>query len=168
MLIDVAENFRFSSKSINRHTIIRGSERDSIQKRIQFDPQFKGTIVRSLANVVHLNKNVTSGRPFTICKEVFITIPDVIYTRKNFYLLDALDEKIHNLKAAGLIELWHSQDLDEKFWSHKVSGRVKPFTLQQLFGCFQILLAGYMMSVIVFLFELSRRRIFAGLRNLHF
>lgn len=78
----------------------------------------------------------------------------MIYSKKNFYLLDALDEKIDILKAAGLIEFWHFQDVDKRFLNVKEPKDPKVLTTKHLMGCFHILFFGCVASFMVLLFEL--------------
>lgn len=87
-----------------------------------------------------------------------MTISVVIYVKKDFYLLDALNEKIELLKAAGLIEFWNSQDIDEHFLKTKDSNHPKVLTLKRLLGCFHILAFGHGFSFIIFLIEIISNR----------
>lgn len=67
---------------------------------------FKGAILRSLNSILYSNQlNYANQKMITfICKEHFMSIPVVIFTRKNFYLLESINEKISIFQAAGLIE----------------------------------------------------------------
>lgn len=124
--------------------------------RIGSDPNFKGAYGQSLIRILYFDQispNRKKGR-FKICKEIFLTIPVVIYTKKNFYLLDALNEKIDILKASGLIDFWHFQDIDERLLNVKETRDPKVLTINHLSGCFQILFLGYFASFVVFAFEL--------------
>lgn len=87
------------------------------------------------------------------CKEKFQTVPVVIYSIKDFYLLDALNRKIEMLKNTGLIDFWHFQDIDERFLYAKASKRPRVMRLRNLLGCFHILGAGCVISLIVFFIE---------------
>jgi hypothetical protein len=78
----------------------------------------------------------------------------VIYTKKNFFLLDAMNEKIEQLKAAGLIEFWLFQEIDKNIINVKEAVQPKVLSLQHLSGCFQILLFGLVFSAVVFMIEL--------------
>lgn len=110
--------------------------------------------MRSLASIIYMNQAITDGYLYVICKETFINIPDVIYTNRDFYLLDVLNDKIEILKAAGLVELWHSHDIDKRLLHTKSSNVLKTLKLNQFYGCFCILLCGNFLSFFVFLSEL--------------
>lgn len=92
---------------------------------------------------------------YKICDDVVVMIPVVIYSQKDFYLLEALNKKIEMLKAAGLIEFWHFQDFGRKVSDvPKKSSYPAVLTFTQLIGSFQLLLLGYISSAIVWLVEI--------------
>lgn len=89
-----------------------------------------------------------------------MTVPVIIYTKKDFYLLDQLNDKIETLKAAGLIDFWFDQDIDKRLLTSKKTDGPMILTVDKLLGSFQILLAGCFISFIVFVIELSSRNSF--------
>lgn len=91
-------------------------------------------------------------RELQVCREVFITIPSVIYTKKNFYLLQAINEKIEHLKTAGLIEYWYNQHFTKEF-SKQNSNSPKVLRLYHFYGCFQVWISGCLLSSLVFTYE---------------
>ena len=97
----------------------------------------------------HSIKNLTN---LQVCREPILTIPIVIYTRKHFYLLHAMNDKIESLKGAGLIEYWYSIQLTNEFT--RDDGSPKILTLDHLSGCFQIWVGGCLFSFVVFTSEL--------------
>lgn len=97
-------------------------------------------------------------------KEIFVTIPIVLYTQKDFYLLNAINTQIMNLKAAGFIDFWHKQDIDKRKSNVKKSKQPKVLTMNQLLGCFQLMFGGCVMSFIVFLTELVSLKLSFGLK----
>lgn len=88
-----------------------------------------------------------------ICKEVFMTIPIVIYTSKNFCLLDSLSDKIEVLKSTGLILKWHYEIIKKDFMKADDVAQPKVMTVQQLLGCFKLLGLGCVTGVFVFVVE---------------
>ncbi|KAG5667510.1 hypothetical protein PVAND_015489 [Polypedilum vanderplanki] len=88
-----------------------------------------------------------------ICKEHFMTIPTVVYTRKNFYLLGAINDQIEEFKSAGLIEYWHSLAFDKKYMKVDNDKHPKVLTIGHLSGVFELLIFGYIISLITFIFE---------------
>lgn len=87
-----------------------------------------------------------------ICRENFMSIPIVIYTRKNFYLLKAMNQKIETLNAAGLIEYWYYLSFLQDFSNREVDPP-KILTFDHLSGCFEIWAGGCLVSFLSFISE---------------
>lgn len=83
-----------------------------------------------------------------------LTVPVVIYTRKNFYLIDALNDLIESIKAAGLFDFWTFEEVDNDFLKQKDTSVPKVLTTFHLIGCFHVLLTGCLVSLLIFLCEL--------------
>lgn len=83
-----------------------------------------------------------------------MTVPVVLYSLKDFYLLDAMTEKIEICKAAGLVEYWNMQHMNRKILRTDSSQHPKILELDHLLGCFQILLLGNVIGFLVFCFEI--------------
>lgn len=118
---------------------------------------FKGAIGRSYEKVLFNNKLDPDNKQ-TICKEVLAHYPVVIYTRKDFFLMAALNEKIGIFKAAGLVEFWHFQNYDGRELTFQEPNSPKRLTTDHLMGCFQTLMFGCAVSLIIFLLELFVRK----------
>jgi hypothetical protein len=92
--------------------------------------------------------------PIIVCKEIMLAIPVVIYSQKDFYLLDALNEKIEMFNAAGLIDFWQSEPFSQKYLDNeKKVKHPEVLRMTQLFGCFEILFSGCVLSFALFLLE---------------
>lgn len=76
-----------------------------------------------------------------------MTVPIVIYAKKHFYLIQALNEKIESLKVAGLIEYWYSSQFLKELTKEQKSPEV--LTMRHLSGCFQIWVAGCLISSVL-------------------
>lgn len=87
-----------------------------------------------------------------------MTVPIIIYTKKNFYILDKLNEKIEALKAAGLIDFWFYEDFDTRKLTVQEDDGLRVLTIAQLLGSFQILLAGCLVGLAAFCFEILSHR----------
>lgn len=109
--------------------------------------------MRSKTMTIYSNLVNSKIRPFNICKETFMTVPVVLYSLKDFYLLDAMTEKIEICKAAGLVEYWNMQHMNRKILRTDSSQHPKILELDHLLGCFQILLLGNVIGFLVFCFE---------------
>jgi hypothetical protein len=122
----------------------------------------------SQTDIEYQNQLVDENSRHTICKEPLLTIPVVIYTKKNFYLLSVFNEKLEMLISAGLIDFW-SRQLNDKTLLSNVSGNErKILTIKHLFGAFCILLVGFVISIVVFLFELLLHKLRRLSRNFLF
>lgn len=119
--------------------------------KIQSDPNFNGAVGRALHTIIYLNHLRTEELQYNILKTTFMSVPVVIYARKDFFLLEALNEKIELIKAAGLITFWEKQYANSNMTT-KIEPRV--LKLKELIGCFQILIIGYMFSFMVFVIEI--------------
>lgn len=82
-----------------------------------------------------------------------MTFPVVIYSRKDFYLLDSLNEKIEELKAAGLMDYWHFKAVDGRFLKLDAFQDPAVLKLRSFLGCFQVLSCGFIASLLVFMAE---------------
>jgi hypothetical protein len=118
------------------------------------DPSFKGAFFRSLTGVLYENQKNFNGTRYLICKEKFLTIPVVIYVRKGFYLLHALNEHISRLEAGGLISYWHSQIIDERYLKIVESQEPSVIELHHLSGGFLLLLIGCLIATLAFICEI--------------
>ncbi|CAG9809741.1 unnamed protein product [Chironomus riparius] len=95
-------------------------------------------------------KNLTN---IQVCREHFLLIPIVIYAKKNFFLMQAINEKIEILRAAGLIEYWFLLSLSKEF-ENKMPNHPKVLTFDHLSGCFYIWIFGCSLSILALVFEL--------------
>lgn len=131
----------------------------SLLNRTQSDPEFKGAVARSLTRLLYLNQLRSIDDKFLVCKETFVVVPCVIYTRKNFFLLDALNYKIEIFKSSGLLSYWYKKEVYSSPFAISKRKPLKGLELSKLIGCFEMLLLGYVVSLIVLLFELLFHKI---------
>lgn len=126
-----------------------------VSKQIHKDANFKAGYEQSLLRAIYLNQ---LQPPIYVCKEVFMTIPEVFYTKKDFYLLGELNRKIEMLKASGLIDFWSFQDINKNTKNSKDTKIPKVLSLNQFKGCFSVLFIGLGLTCVVFVFELLKFR----------
>jgi hypothetical protein len=121
---------------------------------IKRDSSVKSVILETSTVIHQLNENISIDNHFKMCKEIFSTVPVVFYTKKDFYLLEVLNEKIDILKSNGLIDYWYKQDM--KISSFKVSKLIQPkvLTVKNFTGSFFILLIGVFVSFFVLISEI--------------
>lgn len=143
-----------------RVVTISSKKKNFFLNKIQSDPLFKGTYMRSLLRTLYFNQISSKESRFVICKEVFMTIPIVIYTLKDFYLLDSLNDKIEMLKSAGLIDKWHFNNIKKDFMKIDLLKQPKVLTIRQLLGCFRLLCFGCLIGFVVFASECLLKKYF--------
>ncbi|CRK90109.1 CLUMA_CG003827, isoform A [Clunio marinus] len=138
----------------DRSVILEFQDVPSFIKRIKTDASFKAAHALSYLELIYKNQQNMSGLQLHICKE-FLTsnIPVVVYTRKKFYLLNALNKKLDILKAAGLTEYWNFQPINKRLLTLKEIELPKVLTLNHMLGSFYILFLGILISFAVFMLE---------------
>ncbi|KAG5674082.1 hypothetical protein PVAND_004069 [Polypedilum vanderplanki] len=146
---------------IYERKIVMPLEQRTLLFKKSLDPSFDGVFPRSLTGVMYSNQLNYNTSVYLICKEKFMTFSIVIYTRKGFFLLNALNDKIAQLQTAGLIDYWHSQIFDQRYLNIKESQEPKPTELHHLSGCFWLLIIGCTTGLVSFVCEILYAKIFA-------
>lgn len=121
--------------------------------KIRDDPNFRGAFGRSFFKTLYDQQISPDNTRNRICKEPFMTVPIIIYTKKDFYLLDKINEKIEFLKASGLIDFWHYQEVKKGAMFEAEFKGPRTLKIEHLLGCFQILLYGCFISLIILALE---------------
>lgn len=124
--------------------------------KIGNDSRFKGAVGLPLLSALQksFDKNIHITPRYKICKDAIMMNTVVIYTRKEFFLVEIMNEKIEMIKSAGLIDFWQFQHFDKNILNVKISRVPKFLNLNQLSGAFMILVWGFFLSLQVFVFEL--------------
>jgi hypothetical protein len=122
-------------------------------KKIQSNPSFKAAAIRSVNLISYNNQNSPPEKQLNICKEIILTASVVIYTQKNFFLLDALNEKLSSIKATGLIDFWQSQTIDNKLSKSGTSKGNQKLGFKHLKAVFVILCGGWLVGILVLAVE---------------
>lgn len=137
--------------------MINRDERNNIINEIASN-KIAGALLRSYTGALYANQLNFNKTISLICKEIFMMFPVVIYVPKDFYLTEAIDEKILILQAAGLIEYWHSEIIDTKFMKIYESKQPKGIKLEYLSGCFYMWIMSCSASILTFLGEIFMRK----------
>ena len=120
------------------------------------DPYSKSATVTSNDEVVFQNKQNYKNFTYNVCNEVILTVPTVFYLRKNSYLTEVFNEKIDNLKSAGLIDYFISKYLDSKYLRVKtIKQGPRKLNLKELIVAFKLLGYGIASASIAFLIEIG-------------
>jgi hypothetical protein len=129
---------------------VNSTEKIFLLKNIDADSSFKAAYFMSLTGALYSNTLKPRNQRHKICKEIFITIPKVIYARKQFFLLDEISDKIEMLKASGLIEFWYYRD-DKRVENTR---NPKNLSLNDFKGCFIVLLSGFVVGCFALIMEI--------------
>lgn len=119
------------------------------------NPKFDGVVALAKGMAIYQNQNNRKSVQLIILKERVMSIPSAIFTSKNYFLIPALNDKIDKLKSGGLIDYWHSMEIDKRFENIKseLSGP-SVLNLRHFIGCFQMLGVSYVASLLAFFIEL--------------
>ena len=121
--------------------------------KIKRDSSFKGAYGRPLLKILYVKEITSKEEHPTMCKQHWLTIPVVMHTQKNFFLLQKMNEKIELLMNAGLINLWRYKFFKRRFMKEAADNQPKVLYVKHLMGVFQIWLLGCLTSLIVFIIE---------------
>lgn len=121
---------------------------------ISSDSSFNAALGESFKSLYY--SDLYNSKVFAHCRDSLLTIPQVIYTVKDFYLLEAINEKVELLKSAGLIDFWWNQFIE----TPKVPAQNVPKSLRlhNFDGCFGILFCGSFLGFVTFLIELFMKK----------
>jgi len=96
------------------------------------------------------HKNYT----YKLLEEILALIPIGLYFRQGSPFVETFNEKLRLLQSAGLIGYWTDEYIPRKFAKVILEENgPKQMTIETLLGAFQILILGYLFSVVVFLVE---------------
>jgi hypothetical protein len=138
---------------LSRTEFVESKDTAAIIGRLSRDKSFKAAYLESISKILYRSQRGDIKMDLKICKEIFMANPIVFYTIKDFFLLDAMNEKLEIIKASGLIEFWSHQVIDRKNLNVKIYSSREVFTVNQFLGPFQILLCGLSVSLVIFVAE---------------
>lgn len=121
-------------------------------EKLKVDPSLHAVYGKSLDIAFYMNQ-ISNTSKVNICKEVFLTIPVVVYARQDCYLLGALNKHIDNLKASGLIDSWAAQDIRKNHEIKPETSQPKVLQLYDFKGSFYILTIGWLLGFAAFVSE---------------
>lgn len=125
----------------------------SLYRSKTLEGNFKGVVFDYRMEVLVWNDRQNDDLKLTICKEHFLPVQGVFFTRKDFYALHDFDKKLDILKNSGLTK----QIIDKKLKLKDIQDKTTSPTalkLYDLHGVFEILWYSSVLACIVFIFEL--------------
>ncbi|KAG5683458.1 hypothetical protein PVAND_012737 [Polypedilum vanderplanki] len=142
-----------------KRKVVKYAEYPALIKRTR-DSDFNGGIIMPLLEVITANQQTYRNYTYKVLKEYLFDVQIVCYFPKNFHLIDIINEKIAILKAAGLISMWMDKYVDKTFINIKPdTPGPKRLNIEHLYGGFELLFYGIIISVIAFFIEIINANI---------
>lgn len=118
------------------------------------DPNTKFGVVLPLDQVLYLNKMHHDEYFLNYIK--LYTVNYVVYYQKHSYLRHAFDDLLLRIAQSGIYEKVETFFIQKKYGVEEtnVNPAPKPLNLDQVMGCFKLLIFGMILSTIVFVIEL--------------
>lgn len=121
-------------------------------ERLRTDPFLKVAISRSMKDVMFTNKKSPKDLRLKFCKDVISVVSVAAYARKDFFLIDVINEQISALKSGGLIQVWNDEYVDKTL--ERESKHPKVLSMKNLSGIFLIWICSCFISGVIFLSEI--------------
>jgi hypothetical protein len=149
--IDFVHN---QSKIFKKKIVVRDEKELPFAKEV--NENLKAAFMTPQTNVINRNQMAQGKFYLRVCAEQISVINIAMFFTRNFYLKTAIDEKLRQFDAAGLLSYWISKHAEKKYLSMNegVTGP-KKLNLEHLFGVFNIMLIGHAVALIIFIFELA-------------
>lgn len=130
------------------------------------DPNFKSGLIMPLLEVIFINQQTYMNFTYKVLKEYLFDVQIVYYYPKNFHLVEAINEKIGILKAAGLVQLWMDKYIDKSYINIKPPAKgPREISINQILGGFEVVAFGLTLASLIFIVEMLSKRVEA-LRNI--
>ena len=103
-----------------------------------------------------IDANMRNKKNFShiVCQEMVFNRDIVMYFRKNFYLAEAINKKLGEFLAAGIIQHIIDKYIDEKYWKVKpVNKGPMKITLNHLRAVFMLWVIFVLISIMIFTLE---------------
>jgi hypothetical protein len=136
---------------------VNSEEKKIIMNKIRTDPNFKASYSATLTNVLYEELQNSLNPHYVVCQEPFRMRSIVIYSRRDFYLLEKINLKIEDFKSGGLIKFWNDQQY-YKLKSITEQNQLESLNLEHFHGTFGIFCCGMIGSFGVFLIESLLKR----------
>lgn len=124
------------------------------------NPAFHGGVIQPLLEIIYLNQQNYKNFTYNVLKEFLLDVQIVNYFPKHSYLVEPFNEKIGILKSAGLVQRWMNRYIDLSYLKvNSESTGAKVMNIVQLSGGFQVLIMGWVVSLVAFTLELVLRKV---------
>lgn len=141
---------------INEKTVFVDEKRFAQLLNESTNPESKGALLSSEEHLTYRNILASPNRFYVHAKEIIFTNNLVIFLTKDSFLENQINQCITYLVNGGFIQNWASKFIDKNFLNRKHAVDLKPLTMLQLEGCFELLVTGLFVSGVVFMFEIVK------------
>lgn len=108
----------------------------------------------SITRVIDANVRHKDSFFHVVCKETFSTGNIVMFFPKNFYLIEAINKKISEFQASGIIQHLVERYMDKRYWNfRRVAKGPERISFQHMQGSFIMWLFLCLASFSVFTIE---------------
>lgn len=136
-----------------------------------------------------INQRQTYNHTLKTCKESFVPVPIVMYAhdrrdgahnkiqiemtfryfRKNFFLVNSINDIIGKFESGGFIKHWHFNYLNNRYSSKDAkSKRATVLTVSQMSGSLQVWIWGCGIAIACFLVEVLYKLVFNFIQKVYF
>jgi hypothetical protein len=150
-------NFKFNLKTFDHKSNFRRkiilNEKDLIFNK-PLEEGVKAALMTLMTDITYRNQQTYKTFVLKVCREELMTVNIVMYFQKNFYLREAIDQKLSELNSNGILQHFIQKYSDERFNNIKfIQLGPRKLNMQHLFGIFNILLIGLAIALIIFTME---------------
>lgn len=109
----------------------------------------------SMTDVIHSNMEHKHSFFHRVCKESIYTVNVVMYFPKNFYLVEALNQKLNLFLSNGIVKHLIEKYVDMRYWNVKRANKgPQQLKLQHLQGTFNLWMILCCLSMLVLVMEI--------------
>lgn len=153
MIPSAQESIQEIKQLYARRSLISPSDVPQYYEKMN-DPSFKFGLISSLDRVVYFNMINHNNYTLNVCKEQLLSMQYAMYFQKHSSLNIVFDIELMKLQTNGFFGHLSRNYIQNKYLKPDVSiRRPKSLQLQQVMGCFWILLFGLLCAIVVALIE---------------
>lgn len=123
------------------------------------NPKFLGTLLSSEEHIAYLNAQEFPENHFHFAGEIFLAFNLCIYLHRQSCFTENINQNILKFKNSGLLGEWVEEFVDRSYLKERKISEPKVLVNDQLLGAYEMLAAGLLLGVFVFLLEIGSIRI---------
>lgn len=139
--------------TINRAVYINRSQLAMLRQNL-LNTNFRGALLSSEEHTAYLNAQVFPHHHYHYASEIVFVFNLCIYLHRQSCLTQEINVNILNFQSNGLLQSWSKEFVDMSYLKERISAVPKVLTNEQLFGSYELLASGLIISIIVFIIEL--------------